>query len=56
MFLKVAEVERKEINGRKPTCAAARNKLAKKPKKSPKKRNTDGIVQVMESLVRIKEK
>jgi hypothetical protein len=49
-------VEREEINGRKPTGAAARNKLAKEPKKSPNKRNADGIVQVMERLVKIKEK
>ena len=41
--------------GKRPV-AAARNKLAKIPKKSPKKRNSDGIVQVMARMVEIKEK
>jgi hypothetical protein len=49
-------VEHEEVNGGRPAGAAARNKLPKKPKKSPKKRNADGIVQVMERLVKIKER
>jgi hypothetical protein len=47
-------LEREEVNGRKPT-GGARNKITKNLKISPKKWNTDGIVQVMERLVHIKE-
>jgi hypothetical protein len=50
------QLEHEEVNGGRPAGAATRNKLPKKPKKSPKKRNADGIVQVMERLVKIKEK
>jgi hypothetical protein len=50
------QLEREEVNGGRPAGAATRNKLPKKLKKSPKKRNADGILQVMERLVKIKEK
>jgi hypothetical protein len=36
--------------------AAARNKLANISKRSPKKTNSDGIVQVMERMVQVLEK
>jgi hypothetical protein len=47
-------LEREEVNGRNPT-GGARNKITKNRKRSPKKWNTNGIVQVMERLVHIKE-
>lgn len=50
-----AQVEREEVSGKK-AVGASRNKLPKKPKRSPKKRSSDGIVQVMERLVHVKEK
>ncbi|KAM0837501.1 hypothetical protein ACQ4PT_061618 [Festuca glaucescens] len=50
----MAQVERPEVKGKR--VAAARNKLAKIPKRSPKKRNSDGIVQVMERMVHVREK
>ena len=53
------QVEREEVNGRRVEEVNARKATAgsrKKPKNSPKKRNADGIVQVMERLVQIKEK
>jgi hypothetical protein len=43
-----------QVKGKR--VAAARNKLAKIPKRSPKKRNSDGIVHVMERMVQAREK
>ncbi|XP_071677354.1 uncharacterized protein [Lolium perenne] len=43
-----------QVKGKR--VAAARNKLPKIPKRSPKKRNSDGIVQVMERMVQVREK
>ncbi|XP_047061304.1 uncharacterized protein LOC124668162 isoform X2 [Lolium rigidum] len=43
-----------QVKGKR--VAAARNKLAKIPKRSSKKRNSDGIVQVMERMVQVREK
>ena len=45
------QVECEEFNGRNALGGSR-----KKPKNSPKKRNVDGIVQVMERLVQTKEK
>ncbi|KAM0903853.1 hypothetical protein ACQ4PT_018387 [Festuca glaucescens] len=50
----MAQVEHQEVKGK--MVAAARNKLAKIPKRSPKKRNSNGIVQVMERMVQVREK
>jgi len=53
------QVAREEVNGRRVEEVNASNAHAgsrKKPRNNPKKRNADGIVQVMERLVQIKEK
>ena len=55
----MTQVEREEVNGRRAEEVNARKTAAgsrRKPRNSPKKRNADGVVQVMERLVQIKEK